>query len=236
MNHNGILTKLVKLNWCSLGIGAKTGNSKYKIPIWSHIFFKSVQIMALQNNSRRIMPYSFLQRLPKSGDATTTGFTLLFSPEPCFLVTSSAWAINPGICPTVSNNFQRWNQRPQALWWSAIGTLKLAPKRVLRSWAARRLRVAFVESLRKCGYSQDGVRISVNKKNGVFHQPSLKGTVQIFANNPSLIKMRNHDLMKQMDFTVQLLIKKLTETGSKNSRNRFDYSGRHQGKDKKRTF
>lgn len=189
--------------------------------------------MTLQNCGRRIMPYSFLQRLPKSGDATTTGFTLLFSPELCFLVTSSAWAINPGICPTVSNNFQRWNQRPDALWWSAIGTIKLAPKRVLRSWAARRLRVAFVESLRKCGYSENGVFLSESKKNGVYHQPSLKGTVQLFANNPSLLKMRNHDLMKHMDQTVHLLIEKLTETGSKNPRSKFGYSGRFQGKNKK---
>lgn len=190
--------------------------------------------MALQCKGRRIMPYSLLQRLPKSGDASTTGFTIFYSNQPCFLVTSSAWAINPGICPTISNNLQRWNQRPEGLWWSAIGTSKLAPKRVLRSWAARRLRVAFVESLRKCGYSENGGYISVNKKMQECHQLSLKGTVQIFANNPSLIKMKDQDLMKQMDHHVQLLVKKLNESGSKSTLHRNNYPGRYLNKNKKR--
>ncbi|RKF71091.1 hypothetical protein GcM3_108013 [Golovinomyces cichoracearum] len=172
--------------------------------------------MAARLLHRKIMPYSWLQRLPKSGDSSTTGFTILSSSEQCFLVTSSSWATNPAGCPTIANNYLRWNRRSDALWWSAISTIKLSPKRVIRSWAARRLRVAFVKSLNKYGYGSDGFSIDGKRA----ELPSLNGTVQFFANHPSIIQLKDTDLMKHMDYSVQLLIKK--QMGSTKKPGRLD--------------
>lgn len=158
-----------------------------------------------KNAARRILPYANLRKLPKSKESAVTGFSALYSVEQCFLVTSSSWAINPGNCPTISHNLHRWNQRTDTLWWSAIATTKLAPKRVVRSWAARRLRVAFVESLKKYGYFSDGSQR--NRKNG----SALKGTLQLFANHPILISILSRDLTMHMDHTVQLIINQQQE-------------------------
>ena len=42
------------------------------------------------------------------------------------------------------------------LWWTAAGTFAVGKKRVVRSWAARRLRNAFVEALANRGFDRDG--------------------------------------------------------------------------------
>jgi hypothetical protein len=73
-------------------------------------------------------------------------------------------------------------------------------KRVVRSWAARRVRQAFVESLRKEGYAQDGSRI---EGRGL----PLVGTVQFFPES-TITKTKFKALVPQMDLVVREIIKR----------------------------
>jgi len=78
----------------------------------------------------------------------------------------------------------------------------MAQKRVVRSWASRRLRHAFTTSLEKKGYARDGTRI-----NGTENESALFGTAQLTPEMSS-IKMSYEELVKQTDVAVLEMIRR----------------------------
>jgi len=93
---------------------------------------------------------------------------------------------------------KRWQARQEPLWWNASTWKDFANKKVVRSWVARRVRQAFVESLKKRGYTQDGSRINGLGK-------PLVGTAQFFPQRP-ILKTKFNDLVLQTDSVLQAII------------------------------
>ncbi|KAI1003233.1 hypothetical protein K3495_g4973 [Podosphaera aphanis] len=87
--------------------------------------------------------------------------------------------------------------------------MQLASKRVVRSWATRRLRIAFTESLKNHGFLADGSRIANKEKH------PLMGTVQMFANQSAFITMSKSELMRHMDFHVKLVLERQDQVARK---------------------
>lgn len=94
---------------------------------------------------------------------------------------------------------KRWEECQDPLRWSTTAK-KGFGKRCVRSWAARRLKVAFTESLRKKGYTRNGCRIGGDAK-------PLVGTAQ-FLFDPMILKTNHLDLVAQTDLTVEAMLSK----------------------------
>jgi hypothetical protein len=95
---------------------------------------------------------------------------------------------------------QRWAERQDPLWWSCIAFIKgFDSKRTRRSWAARRLRTAFVESLKKQGYAANGTRLDGSGRKPLF------GTAQLSPHEP-MFKTKIEDLVKQTDIAVAAML------------------------------
>jgi hypothetical protein len=104
---------------------------------------------------------------------------------------------------------RKWQERTDPLWWSVIAKWNLETnKRVIRSWACRKLRIAFVESLKKRGFASDGSRID-----GTGEEPSLIGTAQL---TPELciLKTKHEYLVQQTDEAVKLIIERQNGNGA----------------------
>lgn len=93
---------------------------------------------------------------------------------------------------------RRWQTRQEPLWWNVTTRKDFEHKRVVRSWVARRVRQAFVESLRKSGYAQDGSRITGSGD-------PLVGTTQLFPERP-ILNMKFEEVVLQTDKVVQAII------------------------------
>jgi hypothetical protein len=98
---------------------------------------------------------------------------------------------------------RRWDTRPETFWFSVIAKKHTGEnnRRCVRSWLARRLRIAFAGSLHKKGYAPDGTRLDGNQG----HR-ALFGTVQMVAEQP-MIQMSQKIVEKQTDQAVLQIIK-----------------------------
>jgi len=104
---------------------------------------------------------------------------------------------------------RRWETRTESLWWSAIAHKTLENKRVVRSWAARRLRLAFVGALKKNGFDVTGRPIESSKTN----IPSLFGTLQLTP-NAGIMKASREQLEGEAHILIQYIIKQQRNGGS----------------------
>jgi hypothetical protein len=113
------------------------------------------------------------------------------------------------------------------LWWTAAGTFAIGKKRVVRSWAARRLRNAFVEALASRGFDRDGKRVVESakedgKRDGkenrgtqgsvmqaikrVDERRNLTGTLRIQA-NPVILTVKFDAVKQEAGLLVDELVK-----------------------------
>ncbi|OCK88374.1 uncharacterized protein K441DRAFT_485391, partial [Cenococcum geophilum 1.58] len=101
------------------------------------------------------------------------------------------------------------------LWWTAAGTFAVGKKRVVRSWAARRLRNAFVEALASRGFDRDGKRIVESAKEDgkpmqaikrVDERRNLTGTLRIQA-NPVILTVKFDAVKQEAGRLVDELVK-----------------------------
>ena len=106
---------------------------------------------------------------------------------------------------------KRWDARSEPLWWSCVARKDMAQKRVVRSWASRRLRQAFTASLEKKGYAKDGTRIK-----GTDNESALYGTAQLTPELSS-IKTSYEELVKQTDIAVLEMIRRQGEKEAQSS-------------------
>lgn len=70
---------------------------------------------------------------------------------------------------------------PSKLYWTVNAHVDVAKKRVVRSWAKRRVEVAFAEELRARGWGSDGAVLTVGKDGrGNERKQALRGALRVF--------------------------------------------------------
>lgn len=95
-------------------------------------------------------------------------------------------------------------------------------KRTVRSWVGRRLRVAFIESLRKKGYASDGSSLP-----GTADKAPIIGTAMLGA-VPAILKIKNDSLIEQTDSAVQMMIRQQQFLQQKRPASRSLKSSNHE--------
>lgn len=124
-------------------------------------------------------------------------FVCRFAPHPAYSALTSR-ILEQQYHPLQEKLLKRYTSRTDPLWWSCL-SFKTAGKRVVRSWLARRLRICFVEALKKEGFHRDGNRLNDQK-------PPLHGTVQL-SPNTSMVDMSNEELQKEADLAVKYIMR-----------------------------
>ncbi|KAE9380187.1 hypothetical protein N431DRAFT_394749 [Stipitochalara longipes BDJ] len=150
---------------------------------------------AAQAGTRKIFQHSCIKPLAVR---TADAFSAKYTKEYCYVATTPPAIEYPthALSPMF---FQRWQTRPEPFWWSVIARKDIENHRTVRSWVTRRLRHAFIESLRKKGYAPDGNRIDGNGK-------PLIGTAQLVPHE-SIKTKKFSDLVYQADLTVEAILK-----------------------------
>lgn len=98
---------------------------------------------------------------------------------------------------------RRWQTRTDPLWWSALARKDFEGHRVVRSWAARRIRASFTESLRKKGYATNGMPLP-----GSQQEIPLYGSLQLFTLKGSTPQVTIEQLAQETDKVVEEIIKR----------------------------
>ncbi len=133
------------------------------------------------------------------GLSDLNAFAVKYSKEYCYVA-----PVHPAVeYPTHalhSMYVKRWEARTEPFWWNVIARKDINNHRTVRTWAARRLRHAFMESLRKKGYAPDGNRIDGRG------QP-LIGTAQLLPHQ-TIMRRKFVDLVWQTDLAVEAIIKR----------------------------
>ncbi len=126
-------------------------------------------------------------------------FTCKYSKEYCYVA-----SVHPAVeYPSHALHLmyaRRWQTRTEPFWWNVIARKDIDNHRTVRSWAARRLRHAFTESLKKMGYGPDGNRLDGE---GL----PLVGTAQLLPHQ-TIMNRKFVDLVWQTDMAVKEIIKR----------------------------
>ncbi|KAK0112874.1 hypothetical protein ONS95_014596 [Cadophora gregata] len=159
-------------------------------------------------SASRIFDITWLTSLNPAGRNTWSAFTIRYRDARVYTVTALRWRdTHPNNFPLRKLFEQRWDERMDPFWWSAIAYKSLESKRVVRSYAARKLRIAFTESLKKKGFAPDG-----NTLMGGEAGP-LTGTAQLTPNE-TILKTRLSDLVIQTDAALEEVLR-IREKGLK---------------------
>jgi hypothetical protein len=133
------------------------------------------------------------------GLSQVSAFACKYSKEHCYVA-----PVHPAVeYPTHALHLmyvKRWQARTEPFWWNVIARKDIENRKTVRSWAARRLRHAFTESLKKMGYGPDGNRLDGEG------QP-LTGTAQLLPHQ-TIMKRKFVDLVWQTDMAVEAIIRR----------------------------
>ncbi|CZS98756.1 hypothetical protein WAI453_001854 [Rhynchosporium graminicola] len=147
-----------------------------------------------------IKDFKSLFALGPSKHRSWDAFYLKYKDDRVYTICANRWM------EMTSTNFplkdymaQRWENRKDPFWWSAIAYKSLEAKRVVRSHVARKLRLAFTESLKKKGYKPDGTTLD-----GQGGMP-LTGTAQLTPLE-AILKTKQSDLVLQTDAALDALL------------------------------
>lgn len=105
-----------------------------------------------------------------------------------------------------------WDTRDKnTLWWYASVKPLLQYKRVVRSWSARRVRIAFVQALKARGFDREGRAMDrldeAADEHALIQPASLTGTAEI-AILPSSIKADSATLQRDVDIMLDYILEK----------------------------
>ncbi|KAL5317348.1 hypothetical protein ACEPPN_014443 [Leptodophora sp. 'Broadleaf-Isolate-01'] len=149
----------------------------------------------------RILDFYHLKYLKLPERVPCDAFVIKYKDARVYNLCAMRWTeASPNTFPLRDYFSQRWEDRKDPFWWSAIAHKFLESKRVVRSHAARKLRLAFTESLRKKGFAPDG-----NVLDGKGVKP-LTGTAQLTPLE-AILKTRQSDLVLQTDVAVEHILK-----------------------------
>ncbi|KAH7418011.1 hypothetical protein BKA64DRAFT_653336 [Cadophora sp. MPI-SDFR-AT-0126] len=152
-------------------------------------------------SASRILDYNWLTPLSPAGRNTWSAFSIRYRDARVYSISAMRWL------ETLPSNFplrkvfeQRWEERTDPFWWSAIAYKHLESKRVVRSYAARKLRMAFTESLKRKGFAPDGNTLAGGEAG------PLTGTAQLTPNE-HILKTELSDLIAQTDAALEAVLK-----------------------------
>jgi hypothetical protein len=143
----------------------------------------------------------------------TLSFAVKFSPFYLFTYTTTLCLQEQS--PLYNFHLKRWETRQEPLWVSFISNNDVGKKRVVKTVTEKRLRGAFINSVKKFGYAKDGTKLE--KALGRFdgNNQNLVGTAQ-FISQPQLLKTKHEHLQKQMDAVVEQIISRQKSVGGVN--------------------
>ncbi|TVY65757.1 hypothetical protein LSUE1_G006026 [Lachnellula suecica] len=145
-----------------------------------------------------ILPSSNLKKITIPN---VTAFGLRFHHRHVYSITSGRFQANMTPSLTQSWAESRWSARTDPFWWSCVPRKETAHmKRTVRSYMARVVRHAVVESLRKQGLKSDGT--SLDGTDGKL----LFATAQ-FTPESSVLKTPFAEVVRQTDTALATIIK-----------------------------
>ncbi|KAF7717898.1 Uncharacterized protein PECH_002702 [Penicillium ucsense] len=104
------------------------------------------------------------------------------------------------------------NRDPTTLWWRVSVSHLNQFKRTVRSWCARRARMAFQESLKRQGFDHSGRSLSVGAWN---EKPPLLGSLEITL-RPACLHQSFEALQKDTDYLLKGILKHRERRGDRN--------------------
>jgi hypothetical protein len=105
------------------------------------------------------------------------------------------------------------NRDPNTLWWRVNPQPLQSFKRVVRSWATRRVRLAFRQALAAQGFDVEGRRlVSETSGSAAMRSPKdgLQGSLEI-AVLPQSVKVGYDTVRKEMDYLLRTLLRHLRD-------------------------
>ncbi|KAH6679444.1 hypothetical protein B0J14DRAFT_580772 [Halenospora varia] len=166
--------------------------------------------------TRDILTHVFLNPKTIKG---VTAFKIRVHPKHCYPTSSGRFL--PDVQRTIGQVWadrDKYTNRKDPFWWTCLCKKETwAMKRTIRSWLARRVRNAMVESLKAQGLSANGTRLDPSAGK------DLVGSAQLVPNEP-LLKMPYEELQKETDAVVKFLVKEFSKANggmSKGSQHKF---------------
>ncbi|CAG8950242.1 hypothetical protein HYFRA_00008480 [Hymenoscyphus fraxineus] len=163
----------------------------------------------LRNGRIPVKPSILLKPLQSVGAKKIVAMSAFYSPYYVFALSSNRYTSE---ADTLAKEWaeRQFNTRSEPFWWTCITKKEaLTSKRTLRSWIARRTRMAFVESLRKRGYGSDGTRLDPTDGG-----KALYGTAQFLVREPCLL-MKTEDLRKETDLALETIFQRMKKLEGK---------------------
>ncbi|CAG8976466.1 hypothetical protein HYALB_00008056 [Hymenoscyphus albidus] len=163
----------------------------------------------LRNGRIPVKPSRLLSPLQSVGANKTIAMSTFYSPHYVFALSSNRYTSE---ADTLAKEWaeRRYNTRSELFWWTCITKKEtLTSKKTLRSWIARRTRMAFVESLRKRGYDSDGTRLDPTDGG-----KALYGTAQLLVREPCIF-MKTEDVRKETDLALEIIFQRMKKLEGK---------------------
>jgi hypothetical protein len=117
------------------------------------------------------------------------------------------------VLPPVASRYILSETHPSTLWWRVNPQPLQLFKRVVRSWATRRVRLAFRQALAAQGFDVEGRRlVSEASGSAAMRSPkeSLQGSLEI-AVLPQSVKMGYDTVRMEMDYLLRTLLRHLRD-------------------------
>jgi hypothetical protein len=143
----------------------------------------------------------FYHKLNLLSTTGLTAFTARFTNKHAYSISSGRWTEHlPTWILKGEWSLSRWAERKEPFWWSCVSKKELATmKSVPRSYMARKVRSAIVESLQKKGFNPDGTSADGTGK-------ELHGTAQ-FRTEAAALTLPFAQVVKQTDTAIERIIK-----------------------------
>lgn len=147
--------------------------------------------------------------------ASSSNLLFRYSPEPVIPPVAQRYLGSPvhPIHPKIAYMYE--HRDPTTLWWRVSVSHLNQFKRTIRSWCARRARIAFQEALRRQGYDKLGRPLS--PPISMEKQPFL-GSLEVTI-RPSCVHQSFEAVQKDADFLLQGILKQ-RERRAERSKNR----------------
>ncbi|KAJ5595513.1 uncharacterized protein N7459_001721 [Penicillium hispanicum] len=135
--------------------------------------------------------------------ASVDGLQLLYYPKHQFTPVALRYIRSPfhPIHPKIAH---MWNDRDQSgLWWRASTHQLLSFKRVVRSWCARRARIAFQEALKQRGFDKLGISLPTTASG---QQEDLTGSLEIII-RPTFVQQTYQAVQHEMNHLLDKILR-----------------------------
>ena len=136
--------------------------------------------------------------------ASSAGLQIRFNPQHTLPPVARRY-LNSPVHPIRPKIAHMWNNRDRnTLWWRVSTSQLQSFKRVVRSWCARRTRIAFKEALKHHSFDSLGAPLSTTDFK---QQDALIGTLELII-RPSLVNQSHESLQRDTNHLLAKILKK----------------------------